>query len=49
MGLFIARAALRSVGGDLRFEAEPGGAVFVVELPVWERGKRHEFSRNRNN
>lgn len=41
MGLYIARAALRTYGGDLRFVAEPGGACFVVELQVCHRGTRH--------
>lgn len=34
MGLYIARAALRSYGGDLRFEPEPKGACFLVELQI---------------
>ena len=32
MGLYIARAALRGYGGDLRFEPQPRGACFAVEL-----------------
>jgi C4-dicarboxylate-specific signal transduction histidine kinase len=32
MGLYVARAALRSYGGDLRFEPQAAGACFVVEL-----------------
>ena len=32
MGLYIARATLRRYGGDLRFEPQPEGACFVVEL-----------------
>ena len=34
MGLYVARAALRSYGGDLRFEPQPEGACFVVELQI---------------
>ena len=34
MGLYIARAALRSYGGDLRFEPQPMGACFAVELQI---------------
>jgi len=32
LGLYISRAILRAVGGDLRYEPRPGGACFVVEL-----------------
>jgi two-component system, LuxR family, sensor kinase FixL len=32
LGLYLARAFARSFGGDLRYEALPGGARFVVEL-----------------
>lgn len=32
LGLYLARALARGVGGDLRYEPVPGGACFVVEL-----------------
>ncbi len=32
LGLYISRAILRAVGGDLRYEPRPGGACFIVEL-----------------
>ena len=32
LGLFISRAILRSDGGDLRYEPQPVGTCFVVEL-----------------
>jgi C4-dicarboxylate-specific signal transduction histidine kinase len=43
MGLFVARAALRSYGGDLRYEPQDHGALFLIDLqicqpkPVYER------------
>jgi two-component system, LuxR family, sensor kinase FixL len=46
MGLFVARAALRSYGGDLRYEPQERGALFLIDLqicqpnPVYER-QRH--------
>ena len=39
LGLHISRANLRSYGGDLRYEASPRGARFVLELALarqWE-------------
>jgi PAS domain S-box-containing protein len=37
LGLYISRAILRSYGGDLRFEPQPRGSCFAVELwPVEE-------------
>jgi PAS domain S-box-containing protein len=32
LGLYLSRAFMRSFRGDLRFEAEPQGASFIVEL-----------------
>ena len=32
LGLYVSRAVLRSCGGDLRYEPQPAGACFVVEL-----------------
>lgn len=32
LGVYLSRALLRSFGGDLRYEADPRGATFVVEL-----------------
>ncbi len=34
LGLYVSRALIRSYGGDIRFEAQPSGACFVVELPT---------------
>lgn len=33
IGLYVSRAVVRSYGGDLRFEPQPAGACFCVELP----------------
>jgi PAS domain S-box-containing protein len=32
LGLYLSRAFMRSFRGDLRYEAEPGGSSFIVEL-----------------
>ncbi len=32
LGLYLARAFARSFGGDLRYQAQPGSACFIVEL-----------------
>ncbi len=32
LGLYISRAILRASGGDLRYEAQPAGSCFAVEL-----------------
>jgi signal transduction histidine kinase len=32
LGLYVSRAIVRSFGGDLRFEPQPRGACFVIEL-----------------
>jgi signal transduction histidine kinase len=34
LGLYVSRAVVRSYGGDLRFEPDPRGACFVVELQI---------------
>jgi signal transduction histidine kinase len=34
LGLYVSRAVVRSYGGDLRFEARPQGACFLVEMEV---------------
>ncbi len=46
MGLFVARAALRSYGGDLRYEPQQNGAVFLIELQICQPGPVHERQRN---
>jgi signal transduction histidine kinase len=33
IGLYVSRAVVRSYGGDLRFELQPSGACFCVEIP----------------
>jgi two-component system sensor kinase FixL len=38
LGLYVSRAILRSYGGSLRYEPQPGGSCFAVELwPVENR------------
>ena len=32
LGVYLSRALMRSFRGDLRYEPEPRGAIFVVEL-----------------
>jgi two-component system, LuxR family, sensor kinase FixL len=32
LGLYISRAILRSHGGNLRYEPQPAGSCFMVEL-----------------
>ncbi len=34
LGLYVARAVVRSYGGDLRFEPQASGACFCIELPL---------------
>ena len=34
LGLFLSRAFMRSFGGDLRYDPEPPGCCFVIELAV---------------
>jgi C4-dicarboxylate-specific signal transduction histidine kinase len=46
MGLFLARAALRSYGGDLRYEPAAEGAVFIVELLL--AGRQVPLDRTEN-
>ena len=39
LGLSIVRSIVLSHDGDIRVESEPGlGAMFVLELPAWQRG-----------
>jgi two-component system, LuxR family, sensor kinase FixL len=45
MGLYIARAALRSYGGDLRFVPQGEGACFVVELQICAGTTRNASTR----
>lgn len=45
MGLYIARAALRSYGGDLRFEPQTAGACFAVDLQVCTGNIRNGSTR----
>jgi two-component system, LuxR family, sensor kinase FixL len=37
LGLYLSRAFMRSVRGDLRYEPTPSGCCFVLELKVTER------------
>jgi C4-dicarboxylate-specific signal transduction histidine kinase len=34
LGLYVSRAMIRSYGGDLRFEPQPAGSCFTVEVQV---------------
>jgi two-component system sensor kinase FixL len=34
IGLYVSRAILRSYGGDLRYDPQPRGATFVLELAI---------------
>lgn len=34
LGLYLSRAFMRSFRGDLRYEPEPGGSCFIVELSI---------------
>jgi len=36
LGLYLSRAFMRSFRGDLRYEPDPGGSIFVVELSAVE-------------
>jgi two-component system sensor kinase FixL len=43
LGLYLSRAFMRSFRGDLRYEPEPGGSSFIVDLsPVLSGWKEHE-------
>jgi PAS domain S-box-containing protein len=42
LGVYLSRALLRSFGGDLRYERERSGAVFVVELSPAPTGNLKE-------
>ena len=44
IGLYISRAILRSYGGSLRYEPQPAGSCFAVEL--WPAEDRLEDSRS---
>jgi C4-dicarboxylate-specific signal transduction histidine kinase len=46
MGLFVARAALRSFGGDLRYEPQAEGALFVIDLQISHRKAPYDLRRN---
>lgn len=35
LGLFVARSALRSYGGDLRYDPQQEGALFLIDLQVF--------------
>jgi signal transduction histidine kinase len=43
LGLYLSRAFMRSFRGDLRYEPEPGGSSFIVELSplLAGTGKEH--------
>ena len=34
LGLYVSRAVVRSYGGELRFEPQPSGSCFRVEVPI---------------
>jgi len=44
LGLYIARAVLRSYGGDLRYEPQPCGSCFALQLWPAEDGQEHHRS-----
>lgn len=50
LGLFLSRALLRSLGGELRYHAIPGGSSFVVSVnPVISGdGSHHDRDSHRN-
>jgi two-component system, LuxR family, sensor kinase FixL len=39
LGLFLSRAIMRACRGELRYRPVPGGASFIVEMPVVEQSK----------
>jgi two-component system, LuxR family, sensor kinase FixL len=41
LGLYIARAVVRSYGGDLRYEPQPRGSCFALQLWPAEDGQEH--------
>jgi signal transduction histidine kinase len=46
MGLFVARAALRSYGGDLRYQPRERGALFLIDLQICQPKPAYESQRN---
>jgi signal transduction histidine kinase len=46
LGLYLSRAFLRSFRGDLRYEPEPDGSSFVVELSAAAGNVRHGVGEN---
>jgi C4-dicarboxylate-specific signal transduction histidine kinase len=46
MGLFVARAAMRSYGGDLRYEPQERGALFLIDLQICHPKPVYELQRN---
>jgi two-component system sensor kinase FixL len=42
LGVYLSRALMRSFRGDLRYQPEPGGAMFVVELSPAPTGNLKE-------
>lgn len=39
LGLFLSRAFMRACRGELRYAPVPGGACFIVEMPIVEQSK----------
>ncbi|WP_348266434.1 PAS domain-containing sensor histidine kinase [Edaphobacter paludis] len=39
LGLFLSRAFMRACRGELRYRPIPGGACFIVEMPIVEQSK----------
>jgi signal transduction histidine kinase len=48
LGLFLSRAFLRSVRGDLRHDAAAPGCVFIIDLARAVPGERESVSANRH-
>jgi two-component system, LuxR family, sensor kinase FixL len=44
LGLYLSRAFMRSFRGDLRYEPEPAGSSFVLDLPAVVSGSREARS-----
>jgi signal transduction histidine kinase len=44
LGLYISRTLVRSFGGELRYEPQPAGSCFVVELPCRTSARRRPAS-----
>jgi PAS domain S-box-containing protein len=47
LGLYLSRAFMRSFRGDLRYEAEPVGSSFIVDLSTVVTGIKDESPRER--